>query len=80
MFPFVERKRRVDEYGETIDVASWMKKGKVLEESNQEGKELETMDVDEDAVRNLLHAPMQLAHECTESSERATVKICNIKR
>ncbi|KAJ8698469.1 hypothetical protein PTI98_005175 [Pleurotus ostreatus] len=32
MFPYVERKRRVDEYGETIDVATWLRKGKILEE------------------------------------------------
>lgn len=32
MFPFVEKKRRVDEYGETIDVGMWLRKGKVLEE------------------------------------------------
>ncbi|KIK04662.1 hypothetical protein K443DRAFT_675681 [Laccaria amethystina LaAM-08-1] len=32
MFPYVEKKRRVDEYGETIDVGMWLRKGKVLEE------------------------------------------------
>lgn len=32
MFPYVERKRRVDDYGETIDVGMWLRKGKVLEE------------------------------------------------
>ena len=32
MFPFIEKKRRVDEYGETIDVGMWLRKGKVLEE------------------------------------------------
>ncbi|OAX44488.1 hypothetical protein K503DRAFT_303066 [Rhizopogon vinicolor AM-OR11-026] len=31
MFPYVEKKRRVDEYGETIDVGMWLRKGKVLE-------------------------------------------------
>ncbi|KAJ6628813.1 beta-lactamase-like protein [Mycena sp. CBHHK59/15] len=32
MFPYVEKKRRVDEYGETIDVGMWLRKGKVFEE------------------------------------------------
>ncbi|KAF5363964.1 hypothetical protein D9756_000393 [Leucocoprinus leucothites] len=32
MFPYVEKKRRVDEYGETIDVGMWLRKGKALEE------------------------------------------------
>lgn len=33
MFPYVEKKRRVDEYGETVDVGMWLRKGKVLEEN-----------------------------------------------
>lgn len=32
MFPYVEKKRRVDEYGETIDVALWLRKGKIFDE------------------------------------------------
>ncbi|KAJ7094593.1 beta-lactamase-like protein [Mycena belliarum] len=32
MFPYVEKKRRVDEYGETVDVAMWLRKGRVFEE------------------------------------------------
>ncbi|KDQ20588.1 hypothetical protein BOTBODRAFT_100390 [Botryobasidium botryosum FD-172 SS1] len=41
MFPYIERKRRVDAYGETIDVAAWIRKGKVLEEEgeSEEAKE-----------------------------------------
>jgi cleavage and polyadenylation specificity factor subunit 2 len=35
MFPYVEKKRRVDEYGETIDVGMWLRKGKVLEEEGE---------------------------------------------
>ncbi|KAF8812259.1 cleavage and polyadenylation specificity factor subunit [Phlegmacium glaucopus] len=31
MFPYVEKKRRVDDYGETIDVGMWLRKGKALE-------------------------------------------------
>ncbi|KAH9844105.1 beta-lactamase-like protein [Rhodofomes roseus] len=42
MFPYVEKKRRVDEYGETIDVGLWLRKGKVLEEDaeTEEVKEM----------------------------------------
>ncbi|KAL0570092.1 hypothetical protein V5O48_011867 [Marasmius crinis-equi] len=32
MFPYVEKKRRVDDYGETIDVGMWLRKSKVLED------------------------------------------------
>jgi cleavage and polyadenylation specificity factor subunit 2 len=32
MFPYVEKKRRVDDYGETIDVGMWLRKVKALEE------------------------------------------------
>ncbi|GBE80027.1 hypothetical protein SCP_0212290 [Sparassis crispa] len=42
MFPYVEKKRRVDEYGEMLDVGMWLRKGKVLEEDaeSEEVKEL----------------------------------------
>ena len=32
MFPYVEKKKRVDDYGETVDVGMWLRKGKALEE------------------------------------------------
>ncbi|KAJ3739569.1 beta-lactamase-like protein [Lentinula detonsa] len=35
MFPYVEKKRRVDEYGETVDVGMWLRKGKILEEESE---------------------------------------------
>jgi cleavage and polyadenylation specificity factor subunit 2 len=35
MFPYVEKKRRVDEYGETIDVGMWLRKGRALEEETE---------------------------------------------
>jgi cleavage and polyadenylation specificity factor subunit 2 len=51
MFPYVEKKRRVDEYGETIDVGMWLRKGKVLEEDaeNDESKESKKQQMEEDA-------------------------------
>jgi cleavage and polyadenylation specificity factor subunit 2 len=41
MFPYVEKKRRVDEYGEMIDVAMWVRRGKIMEEEaeDEEAKE-----------------------------------------
>lgn len=51
MFPYVERKRRVDEYGETIDVSMWMRKGKVLEEAEKEGQDIQLQVEDEAKVR-----------------------------
>jgi cleavage and polyadenylation specificity factor subunit 2 len=32
MFPYVEKKRRVDEYGEVLDVAMWVRRGKIMGE------------------------------------------------
>lgn len=41
MFPYVEKKRRVDEYGEVIDVAMWVRRGRIMEEEaeDEEAKE-----------------------------------------
>jgi cleavage and polyadenylation specificity factor subunit 2 len=36
MFPYIERKRKIDEYGETVDVGMWLRKGKVLEQDAQD--------------------------------------------
>ena len=32
MFPFVEKRRRVDEYGEVLDVGMWLRRGKIMED------------------------------------------------
>ena len=32
MFPYIERKRRFDSYGEALDVGMWLRKGRVFEE------------------------------------------------
>ncbi|KAI0306845.1 beta-lactamase-like protein [Multifurca ochricompacta] len=36
MFPYIEKKRRVDEYGEVIDVAMWVRRGKIMEEEAED--------------------------------------------
>lgn len=47
MFPVVERKRRIDVYGETLDVGMWMRKGRALEEDSR-AAEMDEMHVDEE--------------------------------
>jgi cleavage and polyadenylation specificity factor subunit 2 len=32
MFPFVEKRRRFDDFGEIIDVSAWLRKGRVLDQ------------------------------------------------
>ncbi len=50
-FPYVEKKRKVDEYGEIIDVSMWMQKGKILEEQaeSDELKDYRKRQAEEDA-------------------------------
>lgn len=55
MFPYVEKRRRVDEYGEVLDVGMWLRKGKALEEDTQDDdmKEMKRLNAEEEAkVRN----------------------------
>ena len=51
MFPYVEKRRRVDEYGEVLDVGMWLRKGKALEEDAQDEdmKELKRLKAEEEA-------------------------------
>ena len=46
MFPYVGKKRRVDEYGEVIDVAMWVRRGKIMEEEaeDEEAKDRKRLD------------------------------------
>jgi cleavage and polyadenylation specificity factor subunit 2 len=32
MFPYVEKKRREDDYGEVVNVAMWVRRGQIMEE------------------------------------------------
>ena len=58
MFPYVEKKRRVDEYGETVDVGMWLRKGKALEEDteSEEVKEAKRRKEEEEAKVGMLMA------------------------
>jgi cleavage and polyadenylation specificity factor subunit 2 len=56
MFPYVEKKRRVDEYGEVIDVAMWVRRGQIMEEAaeDEEAKERKRKRQEEEAKVNNL--------------------------
>ncbi|KAG7449018.1 uncharacterized protein BT62DRAFT_963819 [Guyanagaster necrorhizus] len=58
-FPYVEKKRKVDEYGELIDVGMWLRKGKVLEEEaeSDEMKDYRRRQAEEDAKKAHLEPP-----------------------
>jgi cleavage and polyadenylation specificity factor subunit 2 len=80
MFPYVEKKRRVDDYGETIDVGMWLRKGKALEE------EAESEDIkdykrralaEEDAkVNSLFISYLTTTNFISESYQGTSFKIC----
>ena len=36
MFPYVEKRRRIDDYGEVLDVGAWVRRGKIMEEAENE--------------------------------------------
>ncbi|KAG6915655.1 hypothetical protein DXG01_010525 [Tephrocybe rancida] len=59
MFPYVEKKRRVDQYGETIDVGMWLRKGKVLEEDAEtdEAKSYRLRSLAEEDARKAIREP-----------------------
>lgn len=50
MFPYIEKKRRIDDYGELIDVEVWLRRGKALEEhaENEDMKELKRIKEEEE--------------------------------
>lgn len=62
MFPYVEKKRRVDDYGELLDVEMWLRKGKALEDKQEsdEMKEMKKMKADEEAMVSVWAFPSLL--------------------
>lgn len=48
MFPYIEKKRRVDEYGETIDVALWLRRDKVFQHEGRDDEKEKKRILDED--------------------------------
>ncbi|PWN48381.1 hypothetical protein IE53DRAFT_389433 [Violaceomyces palustris] len=63
MFPMIERKRRIDAYGETIDVGRWLSKKRELEAATAGQDE----DEDKDAKRKKLIAEKRKAAAATPS-------------
>ncbi|KAL5488069.1 hypothetical protein ACEPAI_6177 [Sanghuangporus weigelae] len=59
MFPYVERRRRVDSYGEVIDVGMWLRKGKVFEEEaeSEETKVAKRRKEEEEEVKKVPAEP-----------------------
>ncbi len=82
MFPYVEKKRRVDEYGEVIDVAMWVRRGRIMEEEaeDEEAKDRKRQE-EESKVSTLLHlealrsSPISCSANA-ESPRRSTIEIC----
>ncbi|KAF8528949.1 beta-lactamase-like protein [Hysterangium stoloniferum] len=59
MFPYIERKRRVDSYGETVDVGMWLRKGKALEEyaETEEVREAKRAKLAEEEMKKAVAEP-----------------------
>lgn len=82
MFPFIEKKRRVDEYGETVDVGMWLRKGKVLEEDAEsdevkEARRLQQADDDAKVGAFIVSLPLPpLSRVFAESDPGTALKIC----
>jgi cleavage and polyadenylation specificity factor subunit 2 len=53
MFPYIEKKRRVDEYGETIDVGMWLRTSKAFAEADGDSKDRKKDVEDEKKVASL---------------------------
>ena len=79
MFPYVEKKRRVDDYGETIDVGMWLRKGKALEEEaeTEEVKDLKRKAAEEEAkVVFFLPQGNNSSILDLENRQRTSIQIC----
>ncbi|KAJ7714317.1 beta-lactamase-like protein [Mycena maculata] len=68
MFPYVEKKRRVDEYGETVDVAMWLRKGRVFEEEAEtdETKDVKRRKQAEEEAKAVLEPPSKFVTSTVE--------------
>ena len=53
MFPYIERRRRVDAYGEVVDVGMWLRKSKLFEEEaeSEETKEAKRRQEEEEEAK-----------------------------
>ncbi|KAJ7638939.1 beta-lactamase-like protein [Roridomyces roridus] len=68
MFPYVEKKRRVDDYGETVDVAMWLRKSRVFEEEAEtdETKDFKKRKQAEEEAKAIQEPPSKFTTSMTE--------------
>ena len=80
MFPYVEKKRKVDEYGEVVDVGMWLRRGKIIEEEDEDDEVKEQKRKEEEAKVSSMRALRVLrfhrSNPCSlESSKRAAIQV-----
>ena len=76
MFPYVEKKRRVDDYGETIDVGMWLRKGKALEEETEsEEMKARRLMAEEDAKVSIAFLLCPCTDILVESYQRGSLQV-----
>ncbi|THH16445.1 hypothetical protein EW146_g4205 [Bondarzewia mesenterica] len=51
MFPYVEKKRKVDEFGEVVDIGLWLRRGKIMEEEAEDDDVKEQKRKEEEAKK-----------------------------
>jgi len=81
MFPYVERRRRVDDFGEIVDVNAWLMKGKMFDEkAEDEGlKELRERKKAEAAkkVSRTISNEVRYTDRGTGCARRSAVEVCH---
>lgn len=80
MFPFAERRgRKLDAYGEGLDVGAWVRKGREIEEEGEteEVREAKKRKVEEEERKVRLLRCLRLCSHRTEDSTRATQQVRN---
>ena len=77
MFPYIEKKRKVDDYGEVLDVGMWVRRGKILEENDNDEVHLRTKFLfDEDKAMTPLSQMQATKDMLTEAQRIAYVGLC----
>src|SRR6266508_4999263 len=79
MFPYVEKKRRVDDYGETVDVGMWLRKGRALEEEaeSEEVKDYKRKAAEEESkVLSVFNTSTLSFIILLENHQRTSLQIC----
>ena len=65
MFPYIERRRRIDSYGEVLDVGTWLRKGKILEEEAESDMTKDTKkQKEEEENTKVSHCALHLVLRC----------------